>query len=72
LARAPGNTKGVRLQLRALGSEHEIDWLMDGRWLARTRGAQPFNPVLEQKGLHTLTALADDGAWTQVRFSVVR
>ncbi|MBD8634947.1 penicillin-binding protein 1C [Stenotrophomonas sp. CFBP 13725] len=72
LARAPGNTQGVRLQLRALGSEHEIDWLMDGRWLARTRGAQPFNPVLEQTGAHTLTALANDGAWTQVRFTVAR
>jgi len=72
LARAPGAVDGVRLQLRALGSEHDIDWLLDGRWIARTRGAQPFSQRFEQPGRHTLTALASDGAWTQVRFNVVR
>lgn len=72
VARAPGAVDGVRLQLRALGSEHDIDWLLDGRWIARTRGAQPFSQRFEQPGRHTLTALASDGAWTQVRFNVVR
>lgn len=72
LARPPGGRDAVQLQLRALGSEQDIDWLLDGRWIARTRGAQPFSQRFEQAGTHTLTALAADGAWTQARFSVLR
>jgi penicillin-binding protein 1C len=40
LARAPNAEHGVRLQLRALGSEQAVDWLLDGRWIAQTHGAQ--------------------------------
>lgn len=72
LARAPNAAHGARLQLRALGSEQEIDWLLDGRRIGRTLGTQSFQQEFAQPGEHTLTALAADGAWTRVRFSVVR
>jgi penicillin-binding protein 1C len=72
LARAPNAEHGVRLQLRALGSEQAVDWLLDDRWIARTEGARTFQREFDQAGEHTLTALAADGAWTQVRFRVLR
>jgi len=72
LARAPNAEHGVRLQLRALGSEQAVDWLLDGRWIARTQGAQLMQREFADPGAHTLTALATDGAWTQVRFTVIR
>ncbi|MEL1266196.1 penicillin-binding protein 1C [Pseudoxanthomonas putridarboris] len=72
LARAPGNTHGVRLQLRALGTESRVQWLLDGRWVAETRGAQSYQYDFDQSGEHQLTALADSGAWTRVRFKVLR
>lgn len=72
LARAPNAEHGVRLQLRALGSEQPVDWLLDDRWIARTEGARTFQREFDQAGEHTLTALAADGAWTQVRFRVLR
>jgi len=72
LARAPNAQHGVRLQLRALGSEQAVDWLLDGRWIARTQGAQLMQREFAEPGAHTLTALATDGAWTQVRFTVIR
>lgn len=71
LARAPGSTHGVRLQIRALGSEETIEWLLDGRWIAQTQGARPFLRDYDEPGEHTLTALADNGAWTQVRFQLL-
>jgi len=71
LARAPGTAHGVRLQLRALGSEAEIDWLLDGRWIARTRGQAAFVRDFPEVGEHALTALAVDGAWTQLRFRLL-
>jgi len=71
LARAPNAGHGVRLQLRALGSEQVVDWLLDDRWIARTEGARTFQREFDQAGEHTLTALAADGAWTQVRFRVL-
>lgn len=71
LARPPGATHGPRLQLRALGSESSIEWLLDGRWIAQTRGTRVFTREFDETGEHTLTALAEDGAWTRVRFRVV-
>jgi len=72
LARAPGSPHGVRLQLRALGTDARVQWLLDGRWIAETRGAQAFAHDFDQPGAHQLTALADSGAWTRARFNVLR
>ncbi|SOD51132.1 penicillin-binding protein 1C [Pseudoxanthomonas wuyuanensis] len=72
LARAPGSAHGVRLQLRALGTDSRVQWLLDGRWIAETRGAQAFQRDFAETGEHQLTALADSGAWTRVRFAVLR
>jgi penicillin-binding protein 1C len=72
LARAPNAEHGVRLQLRALGTDGSIDWLLDDRWIARTEGARLFQRDFDEVGDHTLTALATDGAWTQVRFRILR
>ncbi len=72
LARAPGSTHGARLAVRALGTPSRVQWLLDGRWIAETAGAQSFVRDYEETGEHTLTALADSGAWKQVRFSVLR
>ncbi|MCD9086330.1 penicillin-binding protein 1C [Stenotrophomonas sp. SY1] len=72
LARPPGATHGPRLQLRALGSESSIEWLLDGRWIVQTQGARVFVRDFDEPGDHTLTALAADGTWTRVRFRVVR
>ncbi len=70
--RAADSEHGVRLQLRALGSEQAVEWLLDGRWIAQTHGAQLMQREFAEPGTHTLTALAADGAWTQVRFNVLR
>jgi penicillin-binding protein 1C len=72
LARAPGSTHGARLQLRALGTENGVQWLLDGKWIAQTQGARAFVRDFDEPGQHTLTALADSGAWTQVEFWVLR
>ena len=72
LARAPGSEHGVRLQLRALGTETRVQWLLDGRWIAETQGARAFVRDFDEPGQHTLTALADSGAWTRVSFSILR
>lgn len=72
IARAPGNPHGARLQLRALGTDARIQWLLDGKWIAETRGASTFTRDFDETGTHTLTALADSGAWTRVRFNVLR
>ncbi len=72
LARAPGSVRGVQLSLRALGGQGRVQWLLDGRWLAETDGARPFVHEFTEPGIHTLTALADSGAWDRVGFQVLR
>ena len=72
LARPPGSARGVRLSLRALGAAGEVQWLLDGRWVARTGGGRAFVHQFDQPGDYALTALADSGAWARVEFQVLR
>lgn len=72
LAPAPGGEKAVRLSLRALGSEAKVRWLLDGRLIGESSGAAPFVHDFREPGEHSLTALADTGAWARLQFSVMR
>ncbi|RYE75416.1 MAG: penicillin-binding protein 1C, partial [Oxalobacteraceae bacterium] len=72
IARAPGSTHGARLQVRAVGTEGKVQWLLDGKWIAETTGARPFQRDYGEPGEHTLTALAESGAWTRIGFRVLR
>ncbi|WP_242107753.1 penicillin-binding protein 1C [Luteimonas aquatica] len=71
LVRAPGSARAVRLALRALGTGARVQWLLDGRWIGETEGARPLVREFPETGTHTLTALADSGAWSSVRFRVL-
>ncbi|MCA0198205.1 MAG: penicillin-binding protein 1C [Proteobacteria bacterium] len=72
LAPPPGGTRGLRLRVRALGTSQPLQWLLDGRPIARSQGAAGFeyDYAGAGRGEHVLTALADSGAWAQVRFRV--
>jgi penicillin-binding protein 1C len=72
LARAPGSEKPLRLQVRALGTDTRVQWLLDGRWVGESRGTQVFTRDYDAPGEHTLTALAGSGAWKRVRFRILR
>ena len=72
LVPAPGGEGRLKLQVRALGTDAPVQWLLDGRWIARTEGGRPFlyDYAGAGAGRHVLSALADNGAWAQVRFRV--
>lgn len=72
LARASNSSAPLRLSLRAVGSEARIRWLLDGRLIGESRGAGSFPHDFSEPGAHTLTALADSGAWSRVQFRVLR
>lgn len=72
LARAPGNATPLRLSIRALGSDARVRWLLDGRLIGESQGRARFDHDFGEVGEHTLTALADTGAWSRVRFRVLR
>ena len=71
LARAPGSVHPVRLSLRALGTGTRVQWLLDGHWIGESNGAQSLQREFPDTGAHTLTALADSGAWHSVRFRIL-
>lgn len=72
LARASNSTAPLRLSMRAIGSEARIRWLLDGRFIGESQGAGSFLHDFGEPGSHTLTALADSGAWSRVQFRVLR
>jgi len=71
LARPPGSRRGIRVSLRALGSDAPVQWLLDGRWIGSTRGGNAFQHSFDDAGTHRLTALADTGAWASVEFRIL-
>lgn len=71
LAPAPGQTGGVQVTLRALGTLSKVQWLLDGRWFAESEGGRPFLHAFSEPGRHELTALANSGAWDSLRFSIL-
>jgi len=72
LIRAPGSTHPIRLSLRALGTGSRVQWLLDGRRIGESEGARPFVHDFGVPGDHTLTALAESGAWASLRFRVLQ
>ncbi|MBF6024528.1 penicillin-binding protein 1C [Lysobacter niastensis] len=70
LASANGNS--LNLSLRAIGTEARVRWLLDGRLVAETAGDARFAHRFDEAGEHTLTALADSGAWSRLQFRVLR
>jgi penicillin-binding protein 1C len=71
LARAPGSRHAVRLSLRALGTGSKVQWLLDGRRIGESRGSASFAHDFGDAGDHTLTALAESGAWASLHFRVL-
>jgi penicillin-binding protein 1C len=71
LARPSNRTTPLKLSVRALGSEARIRWLIDGRLIGESNGGSAFAFDFAEEGAHTLTALADTGAWSAVAFRVM-
>src|SRR5690606_22486547 len=71
LARPPGSARGIRVSLRAVGTDAPVQWLLDGRRIATTRGANPFLPGVRGGGQHRRPGVADPGAWASSGFRVL-
>jgi len=49
-----------------------VQWLLDGRWIGETEAARPLAYEFSSPGQHTLTALADSGAWNSLGFTILQ
>jgi penicillin-binding protein 1C len=71
IARAAPGRSEVVLQLRAVGSQEGLTWLLDGTWVGDTPPRAPtLRLVLRAAGDHALTVLDGQGRWERVAFSV--
>ena len=71
LARAPGSRVPPTVRLRALGTTARVQWLVNGRLAAETRGDRAWTHVLDSPGEQRVTALASGGAWAELRLTVM-
>ena len=72
LASPPNSTAPLRLRVRAIGSDARIRWLLDGRLIGESNGGDAWDFNAADAGAHTLTALAETGAWASIGFRVLR
>jgi penicillin-binding protein 1C len=71
LAPPPGSNRPPTLRLRALGTASRVQWLVNGRLAGETRGQGSWTVSFEQAGPQHVTALADTGAWAELRLRVL-
>ena len=71
IARASNSDQPPRLSLRALGSDKDILWLINGRLVATTGPRQAFVHDYAEPGAKTITALGAAGGWAQIRIRVL-
>jgi penicillin-binding protein 1C len=72
IASPPNSTAPLRLRVRAIGSDARIRWLLDGRLIGESNGGDAWDFNAADAGAHTLTALAETGAWASIGFRVLR
>lgn len=68
--RAPGAAHAPRLTLRALGTQAEVRWMLDGRLLGRTRADAPLVAELPEPGTQRLLALDSLGRYATIDLRV--
>lgn len=72
LARAPGSRQPPVLRLRALGTPGRVHWLVNGRLAGETLGAAPWRHAFDAPGEQRIIALAEGGAYDEIRLRVLR
>lgn len=72
LARAPGSAQPAQIRLRALGANGRVNWLVNGALAGKSNGGEGFPLSFPVAGDQRITALADSGAWAEIRLRVLR
>ena len=72
IARAPGSPRAPQVRLRALGTNARVRWLINGELVGESRGSAGFVHAFGSLGDQRITALADTGAWAELRLRVLR
>jgi penicillin-binding protein 1C len=63
LRRAPNATRAPHLNLRALGTQREVRWLLDGKLIGQTRADSSLLAEFDREGVRHLLALDRDGRY---------
>lgn len=71
LRRAPGSSEAPGLDLRALGAETPVRWLVNGRWVGETEPRMALNYRFEHAGEQTILALDARGQYDQIHVRVL-
>lgn len=72
IARAPNSVRAPQVRLRALGTSARVRWLVNGELVGESAGGAGFIHAFEARGDQRITALADTGAWAELRLRVLR
>lgn len=66
LRRAPNSDQPLQAKLSALGTQGQVQWLLNGRLQGSTTATAPILLTLSQAGDYRVTALAADGAFATI------
>lgn len=72
VARAPNSPRPPQVLLRALGTTSRVQWLVNGELVGESAGGASFVHAFATAGEQRVTALAESGAWAELRLQVIR
>ena len=64
--------RAPQVRLRALGTNARVRWLVNGELVGESQGGAGFVHAFGSVGDQRITALADTGAWAELRLRVLR
>jgi len=68
---APNSAQAPQVELRVLGAQGEVRWLLNGRLAGRSRGDAPFRTTLDQPGPLSILALDQQGGYARIEVEVL-
>jgi len=70
--RNPSNRRGtIRASVKALGTDGEVRWLLDDRWIAKSLADSPVEILFERDGDYRLVAVDQSGAFAKLSVRVL-
>jgi penicillin-binding protein 1C len=72
LMQASNSSAPITAPFRALGTQHNVSWLVNGELVANTKASERVIMHFSKSGIQKIIAMTDEGAWDEMTLSVIK
>jgi penicillin-binding protein 1C len=72
LMQASNSNAPITAPFRALGTQHNVAWLVNGELVANTKASERVIMQFNKPGIQKIIAMTEEGAWDEMTLSVIK